>query len=265
MELSRSQPSQQWPVRMAKMLTDKIQQQVQDTLQRSHHNRRQPINLVRASIDLYSIDQLVGSGAFSNVKAVTAKDGCRYAMKYLKPSLMDRTDEFTLAAVELAYEAHILSSLDHPNILKIRGWAENGIASFENGRHDSFFLILDLLDETLNNRIERYRDEQEHLDFTSPNTSTILMTNSLSVHVPLEQRQQEDLLLRRLGKPHDDLNQAMLLQHQQEQYSAHICYQTLYLEKIQIMKQIASALNYIHSNGIIFRGKTLKKADNMER
>jgi hypothetical protein len=50
--------------------------------------------------DFFSIDQVVGSGAFSQVSAVTTQDGRRFACKHLKQSLMDRPDEFELAAAE---------------------------------------------------------------------------------------------------------------------------------------------------------------------
>jgi hypothetical protein len=223
---SCSSLSYRWPERFAKMISDKVHQQVHDMLKGSRLTRKvdNTISLVRPC-DIYSVDNVVGSGAFSEVSAVTAKDGRRYACKHLKQSLMDRPEEFQLAAAELAIEAHILSSFDHPNILRIRGWAENGIASFEEGQHNSFFLMLDLLDETLNQRIERWRSEQEQHD--------LVQATSFTPHQP---------------------NQRIV---------DHMRYQTLYLQKIQIMTQIAAALDYIHSNGVIFRGKSYSRVSRL--
>eukprot|EP00539_Tryblionella_compressa_P014541 CAMPEP_0178830112 /NCGR_PEP_ID=MMETSP0746-20121128/8741_1 /TAXON_ID=913974 /ORGANISM="Nitzschia punctata, Strain CCMP561" /LENGTH=482 /DNA_ID=CAMNT_0020492241 /DNA_START=130 /DNA_END=1578 /DNA_ORIENTATION=- len=205
-----------WPDRFAKLVTAQVHQQVNDMLSGSRLTRNNNnIQLVRPG-DIFSVDQVVGSGAFSQVSAVTTKDGRRYACKHLKQSLMERPEEFQLAAAELACEAHILSSFDHPNILKIRGWAENGIASFEEGQHNSFFLMLDLLDETLNQRIDRWRAEQQQYNLAS---STLNHNNN------------------------------NVMQHIME----HMRYQNLYLQKIRVMSQIASALEYIHSNGVIFR------------
>ena len=48
-----------------------------------------------------------------------------------------------------------LTKLNHPNILKIRGWA-GGPSAYSEGTHDGFFLILDRIDETLSHRIMRW-------------------------------------------------------------------------------------------------------------
>ena len=104
---------------------------------------------------------MLGSGAFSQVSAVTVRGrnenhnntpgggGVMYACKHLQRKLLEdeeaatatsepfftaaaaaatrtTSNEFQLAAAELAYEAHLLSSFDHPHIIKIRGWTENG-------------------------------------------------------------------------------------------------------------------------------------------
>lgn len=239
------QQQQQWPDRMANVMCNQITARVEEMLKGSRLNRNtnQHIALIRPEFDFVSVDgKPLGSGSFSQVTAVTTRDGRRYALKHLKRSLMDRQEEFQLAAAELACEAHILSSLDHPNILKIKGWAENGIASFENGKHNSFFLMLDLLDETLNQRIERWRDEQEHYDLNS------------MAPVMAPQHQQPSFWRRRVSRSPDAFNTVMV-QQQLQQHADHMRYQALYLDKIRIMKEIASALDYIHSNGIIFRGK----------
>ena len=52
-------------------------------------------------------------------------------------------------------QAMYLSKLNHPNILKIRGWA-GGPSAYREGTHDGFFLILDRIDETLSHRIMRW-------------------------------------------------------------------------------------------------------------
>lgn len=148
--------------------------------------------------DILQVHHLLGSGAFSQVTSVTARTSPvkRCACKHLKRELMVDTKAFITAASELAYEAHMLSSFDHPNIIKIQGWAANGIASFEEGKHNSFFLLLDLLDETLDHRIDRWKTE-----------------------VP---RTAMDQHLRQL-------------------------------EKLRTLAEVAEALDYIHSKGVVFR------------
>ena len=150
-----------WPAPAAKNMADMIQNQVRDMLRNSRLVRKADnIQLVRRD-DIVHVNQILGSGAFSQVSAVTLRDGRQYACKHLKEKLMDQPDNFRLAAAEMACEAHMLASFDHPHILKIRGWSYNGIASFEEGYHNSFFLLLDQLEETLDNRITRWHTEEQ--------------------------------------------------------------------------------------------------------
>lgn len=196
--------SRRWPAHLAKNMADSIHQDVVDTLSQS---RLVPvtdgIQLVQRS-DIAKVEELLGSGAFSQVSSVTTRDGRRYACKHLKQKLMSQPKDFRSAAVELVYEAHMLASFDHPHILKIRGWSYNGVASFEEGRNDSFFLLLDLLDETLDMRIERWQCDQQQ-------TAWPLLGSSATAA------------------------------------------QSQYLEKLQCMIEIISALEYIHQRGVIFR------------
>lgn len=227
-----------WPERFAKHISDQVHRQVQQMLGESRltRNNDNDIQLVQPD-DIFSIDRVLGSGAFSQVSAVTTKSGRRYACKHLQQKLMEKPEDFQLAASELAFEAHILSSFDHPNILKIRGWAANGIASFESGTHDSFFLLLDLLDETLDQRIIRWRDQELNLLQSEPSTTSSLPNLILDESV-------DHSFFR---------NQTFNHSQQNEVIDVNLRHQTLYLEKIRIMSEIASALDYIHAQGVVFR------------
>ena len=102
----------------------------------------------------------------------------RYVIKYLKPSLMSNPEDFQQAARELANEAHVLVSFRHANILKLRGLAADGVDAYRSGRHDGYFLILDQLQETLDQRINTWHNELcdetvkraggHHSDFSEP-------------------------------------------------------------------------------------------------
>ena len=191
-EMMQSQDRIQWPADMARRVTDAIRFQVQQMLDQSRLVRKSlGIRLMKPSDFVHC--QVLGKGAFSQVSAVLVGDQT-FACKHLKPELMQQPEQFRTAAAELAYEAHILSSMDHPHILKIRGWAENGIASFDAGRHDSFFLLLDVLDETLDQRIQSWKVDDEY-----------------------------------------GSNNMVLL------------------EKLRVLYEIASALHYVHEQGIVFR------------
>ena len=194
---TRASCVQRPPPTIAFQLADSIHDKVRGILSHSRLRRQTENIRLLGSADIWRVERRLGAGAFSEVSEVTALDGRRYACKHLKEDLLLRPKEFQTAAAELAYEAHMMSSFDHPNILKIRGWAQNGISSFQDGRHDSFFLLLDLLDETLDQRIERWNQDQSFLD---PRTSSLR-----------------------------------------------------FLEKLQILIEVASALDYVHEHGVVFR------------
>jgi serine/threonine protein kinase len=83
--------------------------------------------------------------------------GNHLAIKMLRSSLLKNSNEFANGAIDLVLEAAYLTTLDHPNILKIHGISADGPEGYFHGRHDSFFIILDRLTETLQDRIEVWR------------------------------------------------------------------------------------------------------------
>lgn len=188
------------------------------------------------------VGELLGRGAFSEVHEVRVANnpGCErercYAMKHLKAKLMSQTDNFRLAAAELAVEAHMLASFDHPNVMKIRGWAANGVASFIDGRHDSFFLLLDRLDETLDQRIASWQKKSAAQSQQQGLTGNLVsdLWRRLSITPTIE----EPTVL-----------QHQQIFHEQQQKAA----ESLHLEKLGICVEIASALAYLHSKCVIFR------------
>lgn len=232
-----------WPDRFAKHISDRVHQQVQQMLGESRltRNNDNNVQLIQPD-DIFSVDRVLGSGAFSKVSAVTTKDGRRYACKHLQQKLMDKPEDFQLAAAELAFEAHILASFDHPNILKIRGWAANGIASFESGTHDSFFLMLDLLEETLDQRICSWRDEELRVQQIESNNVRNLPALIVDENVSTDHSFYHN---HEIYHPH--------LSQRNDRAGMNIRYRSLHLEKIRIMTEISSALDYIHTQGVVFR------------
>ena len=76
-----------------------------------------------------------------------------FAMKSVKFEAKDFED----AAMQLANEARILSELDHENIIKLRGVCLGTFSdSFAKGK-EGYFLLLDVLDETLTERLKKWR------------------------------------------------------------------------------------------------------------
>ena len=108
-----------------------------------------------------------------------------------------------------------------------------------DGRHDSFFLLLDPLDETLDQRIATWTKEAA--------------SNALEDHKMPQQTHQGLVsgIFKRLsmttgGNP--EMTEHDKLQEQKRR--------NLYLEKLGIATEIASALCYLHEMGVIYRGKT---------
>lgn len=91
-----------------------------------------------------------------------AYGGSRYVIKFLQPSLIENTQRFEIAAADLANEADMMRAVNHPNILKMRGFAAGGVEAYGySGRHDSYFLILDRLQHTLHDEIDNW-ERQAH-------------------------------------------------------------------------------------------------------
>ena len=226
--------SYRWSTASARRMADCIHNEVRQILGSSRLVRKGG-EVALISRDQLDVGALLGKGAFSEVHEVCLTNDPsrrRYAMKHLKFKLMAQPENFRLAAAELAVEAHMLASFDHPNILKIRGWAVNGVASFVEGAHDSFFLLLDCLDETLDQRIEQWKAEEEFLKQRRSHHHMALDgggTNILDVW-------------RWISSPQNNGNHRCSEEQMQ-----------LSLEKFQACAEIASALAYLHESGVIFR------------
>ena len=111
-------------------------------------------------VDLGNIEQSTRN--LPNVNVIDNKDGsitinntivvmldARYALKRLKPSVLADPDLLMQGIADMATESRFLASLEyHPNIVKLRGMAQD---KFQSG----YFIIMDKLGDTLEQRIER--------------------------------------------------------------------------------------------------------------
>eukprot|EP00934_Nitzschia_sp_Nitz4_P000923 Nitzschia sp. Nitz4//scaffold61_size107673//46608//47849//NITZ4_004234-RA/size107673-processed-gene-0.185-mRNA-1//-1//CDS//3329555707//923//frame0 len=120
----------------------------------------------------FELGDLIAFGGFSNVYALEffhveselteepENEKRQYVVKHLNPKLAYNPKKLVVGAKDLVMEAHFLSSLDHENIISLRGWSAAGIAGFAaTGRADGFFLILDRLDMILAKKISNWREE----------------------------------------------------------------------------------------------------------
>jgi serine/threonine protein kinase len=130
--------------------------------------------------DEIRIGRLLGKGGYNNVNAIilSSKDdesnAKKYAIKYLRDSVMKNKDTFTAGAADLVTESKLLQHLQHENIIKLHGVSEGCVSRsyLNNGR---FFLILDQLTCSLADKILEWRFEEQKL---SPSNSSLIIAVS---------------------------------------------------------------------------------------
>lgn len=90
-------------------------------------------------------------------KAETPTPEPRYALKHLRHNLAKDPEKYQRACVDLVLEGQLLLAMDHPNIIGIRGWPMFGTDAIRSGILSDYFLILDRLPETLEQRMWTWR------------------------------------------------------------------------------------------------------------
>ena len=102
---------------------------------------------------------MIGVGSFCRVQQVHIKnhDGLEdkeLALKCLRTKIKEKDQNgMTTAANDLKMEGELLSTLHHPNIIKLHGVG----GSSSSSQCNDYFLVMDLLADTLNHRLEMYR------------------------------------------------------------------------------------------------------------
>jgi serine/threonine protein kinase len=131
---------------------------------------REPMELQWSNV---RIDSLLGTGSFSVVYKARVTQLAKeqgdpnpneklFALKQLSTETICCNESFMTGSIDLALEAKILSKLRHENVIEVLGVKGGNMGeSFSNVRAGGgFFLILDLLDETLDQRLERWRSQE---------------------------------------------------------------------------------------------------------
>ncbi|KAL7543594.1 hypothetical protein ACHAWF_007434 [Thalassiosira exigua] len=78
------------------------------------------------------------------------------AMKCLRPQIRSNPEQFLIGVEDLVHETAMLASLDHPHIVKLHGRA-GGCVSNSFRLSDGYFILLDRLKDTLEDRIVRWK------------------------------------------------------------------------------------------------------------
>jgi len=99
------------------------------------------------------------------------------AMKCLRPHIRSDAKQFIVGVEDLVHETAMLASLDHINIVKIYGRA-SGCMSGSFRLSDGYFILLDRLKDTLDERIQRWKKTIPGR--SPPNVSQITTAGSLA-------------------------------------------------------------------------------------
>jgi serine/threonine protein kinase len=102
----------------------------------------------------------------------------RLAVKFLNESAMANSNEFCNGAADLLLEAKYLSALSthpHPSIITLHGVAAAGAAGFATGQMGGYFLVVDRLYDTLDKRIDVWKElKRRKLRHSSPSNVKLL-------------------------------------------------------------------------------------------
>jgi serine/threonine protein kinase len=117
------------------------------------------------------IDSTLGCGSFCRVYEVevcsTDLLKGKYALKCLNRKILFGEERSVREAgcIDLAVEAHLLSRLNHENIIKLQGRSPNFItnSNCQDWAEKGFFLLLDILEDTLKLRLNLLRLNGSHL------------------------------------------------------------------------------------------------------
>jgi len=90
----------------------------------------------------------------------------RYAIKFLSAETIENPDRFQTGATDLVIEAKFLASLNHPNIIKLRGMSADGTKGFASCRERGYFILIDRLQCTLENKLEEWAEYEDRLTNT---------------------------------------------------------------------------------------------------
>ena len=182
----------------------------------------QDFNLSGDQSAIYTEDQVKKREAI----AKSVKNGTKYVMKCLKEKLEDSDDGdlFPCAVQDIIHETEMLATLSHPNIIKLHGVVASRHDAFLGGASE-FFIILEKLDCTLADKIQGWAKN-------SFDSSRSFKSFRKSLSGGALDKLDKDKAATTTTKA----DEGGFLQSQ-----------------IRVAASLAGAIDYLHSQGIIFR------------
>jgi serine/threonine protein kinase len=177
----------------------------------------------------------------------------RYALKHLRQGLLDTPEKFAKAAMDLSCEGEMMMCLDHPHIVKLRGFGAGGPGAFKEGHHNDYFLIIDKLVDTLEDRVwiwrrtwknQRRRKVRNLFHWCKKRAGGCLRAVAPICRCCISL----DGSCRSSSNPNDTDKKSLF-----EPASSKKPIDTLLTDRLKIAYDLSSALEYLHERRIIYR------------
>jgi serine/threonine protein kinase len=184
----------------------------------------QAFNLRPDQMSVYTKEQV----KMREATAKSVENGAKYVMKCLKDEVEESDDEYLFldAAQDIVHEAEMLAALSHPNIVNLHGMIASRHDAFLGGA-SAFFIILESLESTLAEKINVWAKEKNFF-----NPSKTLKSLSLSSSFSSSSSRALDEVKRATRS----VDEGGSLD-----------------KRLGVAKSIADAVDYLHSQGVIFR------------
>ena len=113
------------------------------------------------------------------------KQAARYAIKVLRPNVIDDVTKLYFQGImDLNTETKLLSSLQHPNVVKLRGISYGSPTRF----HPNYFIIIDRLYDILENKLLKWQQRSKYSHRNSILGKYVLDRNQLKQNKLWEER-----------------------------------------------------------------------------
>ena len=195
------------------------------------------------------------------------RDGheARYAVKLPKPELLNNESMLTKALADMVVESHMLSTIEHPNIVKLRA------TSLQPRYHVEYFIVMDRLYDTLEKRLETWAKAAGVQVTPKPVAPTTVAAVTRKPPPPMKKQSSVSMLFRGcFGKDSErsvvevitPAAAAAPIEPEPTPLSSPKVFDTpeetqakkkLLEDRLVVAFDLASALSYLHNRNIIYR------------